>query len=137
MKYFLNASVKMNPAMVGWVLAMRCLNKLEIWPVARRMLIIQAALYDEFQKIRTYKSTVLEVDPTGFGVETSGEADYREVKIDLPDSWVRGFLQVNSAMTLPSIILIYIRWIFTIFALCCAAAKKNRVHGVCAICFGR
>ena len=62
-----------------------------------------AELYDEFQKIRTYKSTVLEVDPTGFGVETSGEADYKEVKIDLPDSWVRGFLQVNSAMSLPAI----------------------------------
>jgi hypothetical protein len=62
-----------------------------------------AALYDEFQKIRTYKSTVLEVDPSGFGVETSGEADYKEVKIDLPDSWVRGFLQVNSAMSLPAI----------------------------------
>jgi SWIM zinc finger len=62
-----------------------------------------AALYDEFQKIRTYKSTVLEVDPSGFGVETAGEADYKEVKIDLPDSWVRGFLQVNSAMSLPAI----------------------------------
>jgi SWIM zinc finger len=62
-----------------------------------------AALYDEFQKIRTYKSTVLEVDPTGFGVETAGEADYKEVKIDLPDSWVRGFLQVNSAMSLPAV----------------------------------
>jgi hypothetical protein len=62
-----------------------------------------AALYDEFQKIRTYKSTVLEVDPSGFGVETAGEADYKEVKIDLPDSWVRGFLQVNSAMSLPSV----------------------------------
>jgi hypothetical protein len=62
-----------------------------------------AALYDEFQKIRTYKSTVLEVDPTGFGVETTGSADYKEVKIDLPDSWVRGFLQVNSAMSLPAV----------------------------------
>jgi hypothetical protein len=62
-----------------------------------------AALYDEFQKIRTYKSTVLEVDPTGFGVETTGSLDYKEVKIDLPDSWVRGFLQVNSAMSLPAV----------------------------------
>jgi SWIM zinc finger len=62
-----------------------------------------AALYDEFQKIRTYKSTVLEIDPSGFGVETAGETDYKEVKIDLPDSWVRGFLQVNSAMSLPAI----------------------------------
>ncbi|WP_373539269.1 SWIM zinc finger family protein [Chamaesiphon sp.] len=62
-----------------------------------------ASLYDEFQKIRTYKSTVFEVDPAGFGVKTAGEVAYKEVKIDLPDTWVRGFLQVNSAMSLPAI----------------------------------
>lgn len=58
-------------------------------------------LYDEFQKIRTYKDTELTVDPSGFEVQTTGDAAYREVKIDLPESWVRGFLQVSSAMTLP------------------------------------
>jgi hypothetical protein len=57
-------------------------------------------LYDEFQKIRSYKSTSLEVDPSGFEVETSHEEAFKEVKIDLPDSWVRGFLQVSSAMSL-------------------------------------
>lgn len=61
-----------------------------------------AALYDEFQKIRTYKETRFEIDPSGFDVRTTGEAEYREVKIDLPDSWVRGFLQVSSAMSLPA-----------------------------------
>ncbi len=60
-----------------------------------------AALYDEFQKIRTYKQTRFEVDPSGFEVQTTGEEEYKEVKIDLPDSWVRGFLQVSSAMSLP------------------------------------
>lgn len=60
------------------------------------------ALYDEFQKIRSYKSTSLEVDPSGFEVQTSYEQSHKEVKIDLPDSWVRGFLQVSSAMTLPA-----------------------------------
>jgi len=59
-------------------------------------------LYDEFQKIRSYKTTRFGVDPSGFDVQTTGEANYREVKIDLPDSWVRGFLQVSSAMTLPA-----------------------------------
>jgi hypothetical protein len=59
-----------------------------------------AALYDEFQKIRSYKTTRLEVDPSGFDVQTTNEEAYREVKIDLPDSWVRGFLQVSSAMSL-------------------------------------
>ena len=61
-----------------------------------------SALYDEFQKIRSYKTTRFEVDPSGFDVRTQGEADFKEVKIDLPDSWVRGFLQVNSAMGLPA-----------------------------------
>ncbi|RYE85559.1 MAG: SWIM zinc finger family protein, partial [Myxococcales bacterium] len=62
-----------------------------------------SALYTEFQKIRSYKSTRLEVDPGGLDVKTENEADYRQVKIDLPDSWVRGFLQVSSAMTLPAV----------------------------------
>jgi tetratricopeptide (TPR) repeat protein len=59
-------------------------------------------LYGEFQKIRSYKTTTLDVDPGGFNVQTSMEDRYREVKIDLPDSWVRGFLQVSSAATLPA-----------------------------------
>ena len=62
-----------------------------------------STLYDEFQKIRDYKETELTVDPRGFEVQTTGDAAYREVKIDLPESWVRGFLQVSSAMTLPGI----------------------------------
>jgi len=62
-----------------------------------------SALYDEFQKIRSYKTTQLEVDPSGFEMTTTREAAYKEVKIDLPDSWVRGFLQVSSAMSLPSV----------------------------------
>jgi len=61
-----------------------------------------SALYDEFQKVRSYKSTQFEIDPGGFEVTTPGEEAYKEVKIDLPDSWVRGFLQVSSAMALPA-----------------------------------
>ncbi|PCH76031.1 MAG: hypothetical protein COB98_07380 [Flavobacteriaceae bacterium] len=57
------------------------------------------ALYQEFQKIRTYKETDFMIDPKGFDIKTTGEDTYKEVKIDLPDSWVRGFLQVSSAMT--------------------------------------
>ena len=60
-------------------------------------------LYNEFQKLRTYKTTRFEIDPSGFDVETTFEEAYTEVKIDLPDSWVRGFLQVNSAMSLPAV----------------------------------
>jgi len=59
-------------------------------------------LYDEFQKIREDKATTFQIDPAGFEVQTGKDEVYREEKIDLPDSWVRGFLQVSSAMTLPA-----------------------------------
>lgn len=62
-----------------------------------------AQLYGEFQKIRDYKTTRLAIDPSGFQIETSHEEMYSEQKIDLPESWVRGFLQVSSAMTLPMV----------------------------------
>lgn len=61
-----------------------------------------AALYGEFQKIRGYKDTLIKIDPSGFETKTTNEETYKEVKIDLPDSWVRGFLQVSAAMTLPA-----------------------------------
>ena len=61
-----------------------------------------AALYDEFQKLRSYKTTQFQVDPSGFEVQTTHEETFKEVKIDLPESWVRGFLQVSSAMSLPA-----------------------------------
>jgi len=60
-------------------------------------------LYNEFQKIRTYKETELKVDPSGFEVQTAEDETWKEVKIDLPDTWVRGFLQVSSAMTMPAV----------------------------------
>ncbi len=58
------------------------------------------ALYDEFQKIRDYKETTFQIDPSGFEVQTELADDFKEEKIDLPDSWVRGFLQISSAMTM-------------------------------------
>jgi len=61
-----------------------------------------AELYGEFQKIRGYKDTSFKIDPSGFEATTTNEEVYKEVKIDLPDSWVRGFLQVSAAMTLPA-----------------------------------
>jgi hypothetical protein len=59
------------------------------------------ALYEQFQKLRSYRQTRFTVDPSGFEVKTEQQADYREEKIDLPQSWLRGFLQLQSAMSLP------------------------------------
>ena len=59
-------------------------------------------LFEHFQSLRSYRETRFKVDPAGFTVATEGNADYREEKIDLPDGWLRGFMQTQAAMTLPS-----------------------------------
>lgn len=60
------------------------------------------ALYEHFQTLRSYRSTRLLVDPMGFEVKVEGRDDYREEKIDLPPTWLRGFAQLQAAMALPS-----------------------------------
>lgn len=60
------------------------------------------SLYGEFQKIRDYKTTRLTIEPGGFQVQTANDPNFVEEKIDVPDTWVRGFLQVSSAMNLPA-----------------------------------
>jgi hypothetical protein len=59
------------------------------------------ALYEEFQRLRTYRRTRFAVDPSDFEVATEGAADLREEKIDLPPSWLRGFMQLQAAMSVP------------------------------------
>ncbi|MBD1373148.1 SWIM zinc finger family protein [Hazenella sp. IB182357] len=58
-------------------------------------------LLDELQRMRSYRPTVFQIDPSGFEVATEKREVYKEKKIDVPESWVRGFLQVQSAMNLP------------------------------------
>ncbi len=61
-------------------------------------------LYNAVQLLRSYRTTRFKVDPQGIGLSTD-EASYREEKIDLPPSWLQGFLQTQAAMTLPMITL--------------------------------
>src|SRR5262245_31802458 len=59
-------------------------------------------LYEHFQTIRSYRETRFAIDPLGFEVQTNeAQAAYREEKIDLPQSWLRGFAMLQSAMSLP------------------------------------
>jgi hypothetical protein len=59
------------------------------------------ALYENFQQLRSYRETRFVIDPSGFEVRTQQADYYREEKIDLPNSWLRGFMQLQSAMSLP------------------------------------
>lgn len=59
------------------------------------------ALYEHFQTLRSYRETRFVVDPRGFEVHTGTAEGYREEKIDLPPSWLRGFMQIQAAMSFP------------------------------------
>ena len=58
------------------------------------------ALHKNLESMRSYRRTEFHVAPSGLTVATAGSRVHREKKIDLPDSWVDGFLQVHSTMTL-------------------------------------
>jgi len=58
-------------------------------------------LYEHFQELRSYRETRFQVDPSGFDVQTTGDTSYHEEKIELPPSWLRGFMQLQSVMSLP------------------------------------
>lgn len=86
-----------------------------------------ASLYEEFQKIRSYKDTRLQLDPSGFDVQVGGDPALREEKIDLPDSWLRGFLQVSSAMALPATVLELHP--MDVFNICAQLRGQREKHG--------
>lgn len=60
-------------------------------------------LYHHFQAMRSYRQTRFRLDPAGFEVATRGREDYREEKIDLPAGWLRGFMELQGAMSLPMV----------------------------------
>lgn len=55
----------------------------------------------EFSRVRSYRPLKLQVGHASVSIGTEAGAAV-EKKIDLPESWVRGFLEVQSAATLPS-----------------------------------
>jgi hypothetical protein len=58
-------------------------------------------LWQALGDMRSRRETWLRIGPEGFAVRTEGVGGRFERKVDVPDSWVRGFLQLQSAMALP------------------------------------
>jgi hypothetical protein len=56
----------------------------------------------EMARVRSYHPLELRVNPGGLTVDLDIKPPYVEKKIDLPESWVKGFLQVSSAAALPA-----------------------------------
>ncbi|MEW6157560.1 MAG: SWIM zinc finger family protein [Verrucomicrobiota bacterium] len=60
-----------------------------------------AWLWSALNELRSSRETWLRVGAEGFEVKTKGAGGRFERKVDLPDQWVRGFLQVTGAMAMP------------------------------------
>jgi hypothetical protein len=60
-----------------------------------------AWLWAALNELRSSRETWLSVESGGFQVKTKSAGGRFEQKVELPDSWVRGFLQVTGAMAVP------------------------------------
>lgn len=60
-----------------------------------------AWLWGALNELRSSRETWLRVGAEGFEVKTKGAGGRFEQKVELPDNWVRGFLQVTGAMAMP------------------------------------
>ena len=60
-----------------------------------------AWLWGALNELRSSRETSLRIGAEGFEVATKGSGGRFEQKVDLPDNWVRGFLQVSAAMAMP------------------------------------
>jgi len=60
-------------------------------------------LAKEIERFRTYNEVNLSVNPEGFSVESGVMPEHVEKKIDLPETWIKGFNQVSAAASLVGI----------------------------------
>ncbi len=59
-------------------------------------------LWTALSEMRSSRTTTFRIGSGGFGVATAGgDAARFEEKVDVPDPWVRGFLQLQGAMAMP------------------------------------
>lgn len=59
-------------------------------------------LFQGLQQMRSYRETRLSIGQEGVTVATESAGEVLEKHIRVPDSWLRGFLQVQSSAALPS-----------------------------------
>lgn len=62
-----------------------------------------AKLEKEMQRFRSYTDVTLNINSGGFVIDNDIVPEYVEKKIDLPETWIKGFNQVSSAAALDGI----------------------------------
>lgn len=58
-------------------------------------------LHESIQRFRSYRETRITIGQEAVKIATTGEDEVLEKHIKVPDSWMRGFLQVQSSTMLP------------------------------------
>lgn len=83
-------------------------------------------LHNELERMRSYRRTHFSVDPGGFTVSDDTGTTLREKKIDLPESWLQGFLQVHATMSMG---LTHVRLApVDLFNICRSLRKRKAKH---------
>lgn len=62
-----------------------------------------AKLAREMERFRTYTDVTLSVNPEGFTIDSAVMPKHIEKKIELPETWIKGFTQVSSAACLEGV----------------------------------
>lgn len=62
-------------------------------------------LFDGVQRMRSYRPTRLTIGQEAVAIATEGKPPVIEKTIQVPDAWLRGFLQVQAAATLPTTVV--------------------------------
>lgn len=75
-------------------------KKIDAFECGTTNIDFSAKLAGELDRVRSYRTTRFDVAPTGIDVQVGDAPVHKEKKIDLPESWVNGFLQVQSTMSM-------------------------------------
>ena len=75
-------------------------RKIDDFSVGTTNVDFSQRLYHQLDRMRSYRDTRFDIDASGFTITHRAEKGHREKKIDVPETWVNGFLQVQSMMTL-------------------------------------
>ena len=59
-----------------------------------------AGLHRQLSRMRSYRDTRFDIHASGFTVTNASDGVHHEKQVPLPQSWLNGFLQVQSTMTL-------------------------------------
>jgi predicted DNA-binding WGR domain protein len=100
-KLFLEVFSKDEGSYVNLAVAMEAFELKEKPCYGTTNIDFSTELFDAIEQFRSYRETKLTIGHQAVEVKTEQAQEVLEKKIQIPDSWLRGFLQVQSSAMLP------------------------------------